>query len=425
MNTKRKDKKGRNLEKGERQLSDGRYRYRYTDLNGEAQDYYSYKLVETDKTPKGKKDKTSIRAYKLEIMVEKSKGISRKKGDATLNDVFDEYVNHKLDTGQIQVCTFHNYMDAWKHVRRSKISHRPIRSLRKSHFEILAKDLFDDVRTGEGSINLIKKKLKNTMEFACDEDYVIKDYARGALKAFDVTLEVKEALTIEQQTNFVKFLEINEQFHFLYNVVVFILETAVRISEMAGLTIHDIDLADKLVNVNKQYIRKMISKENHIGEMRICPPKTPNSYRQIPLSQKAIEVAGSQINWLKETGLIDNFEVNSYIKGQVCKNFLFLTNRYNLWQSGNFDKHLGEAIETYNEWEEVEAKDERREPNFLPKFSAHILRHTACTRLSERNMCPIVLKTLMGHKHVNTTEIYNHVDKERLKNEMQRLEESA
>ena len=422
---KRKDSKGRILEKGERQLPDGRYKYRYTDFNGETQDYYSHRLVDTDKAPKGKKDKVSIRAYKLEVAIAQKTGIDYTKGNETLNEVFDKYVNHQYDSGQIQACTYHNYMNAWKHIRKKKLSNKPIRDLRKSHFEMLAKELFDDIKVGNATINLIKKKLKNTMEFACDEDYVHKDYARGALKAFDVTLGEKEALTIEQQTNFLEFIKANENFNFLYNVVAFMLETAIRVSEMAGLTADDVDLADGIININKQYIRKIINKDSHRGEMRICPPKTPNSYRLIALSSKAKKVLEMQIKYLENMGLINNHVVGSYIEGEICKNFIFLTKNNNLWKSANFDKYLDNAIKVYNEQEKMKAKKELREPNYLPKFSAHILRHTACTRLSEKKICPTVLQEIMGHKNLNTTNIYNHVDKERLKNEMQRLEDSV
>ena len=52
---KKKDDKGRILNKGESQLEDGRYRYRYTDLNGKRHTIYSWRLVSSDKTPAGKK----------------------------------------------------------------------------------------------------------------------------------------------------------------------------------------------------------------------------------------------------------------------------------------------------------------------------------------------------------------------------------
>ena len=56
-----KDNKGRNLKPRESQMADGRYRYRYTDKYGKHHAIYSWKLVPTDKIPKGKKDDISLR----------------------------------------------------------------------------------------------------------------------------------------------------------------------------------------------------------------------------------------------------------------------------------------------------------------------------------------------------------------------------
>lgn len=46
MAEKRRDKKGRILRKGELQRSDGRYMYRYTNMSGERQVEYSWRLVD-------------------------------------------------------------------------------------------------------------------------------------------------------------------------------------------------------------------------------------------------------------------------------------------------------------------------------------------------------------------------------------------
>ena len=60
-NVKRKDSKGRNLRLGESQRKDGRYVYKYTDMYGQPQFVYAWKLVPTDKTPAGKREDLSLR----------------------------------------------------------------------------------------------------------------------------------------------------------------------------------------------------------------------------------------------------------------------------------------------------------------------------------------------------------------------------
>ena len=61
MSDKKRDKKGRILRQGERQRDDGRYEYRYKDTQGNTRSIYSWKLVETDKAPSGKKCEASLR----------------------------------------------------------------------------------------------------------------------------------------------------------------------------------------------------------------------------------------------------------------------------------------------------------------------------------------------------------------------------
>ena len=52
---KRRDKKNRVLHSGEIQLSNGRYRYKYVNFDGKENYVYSWRLVDTDPTPSGKK----------------------------------------------------------------------------------------------------------------------------------------------------------------------------------------------------------------------------------------------------------------------------------------------------------------------------------------------------------------------------------
>ena len=58
---KRTDNKGRLLKTGESQRKDGRYCYKYIEKNGQVKFAYSWKLVATDKVPKGKRDCVALR----------------------------------------------------------------------------------------------------------------------------------------------------------------------------------------------------------------------------------------------------------------------------------------------------------------------------------------------------------------------------
>ena len=73
----------------------------------------------------------------------------------------------------------------------------------------------------------------------------------------------------------------------------------------------------------------------------------------------------------------------------------------------SFQKIYYEMQKAYNEMEEKRAKEEKREPELMPEFSAHHLRHTFCTRLCENETNIKVIQEIMGHKDIQTTmDIY-------------------
>ena len=75
MSEKRRDNKGRILKAGESQRKDGRYLYKYIDAFWKPQSVYSWKLVPTDRVPKGKRDCVSLREKEQEIHKDLQDGI--------------------------------------------------------------------------------------------------------------------------------------------------------------------------------------------------------------------------------------------------------------------------------------------------------------------------------------------------------------
>lgn len=69
------------------------------------------------------------------------------------------------------------------------------------------------------------------------------------------------------------------------------------------------------------------------------------------------------------------------------------------------------------------AEKEKRDPVLLPKISNHILRHIGYTRMAEAGMDVKVLQVIMGHSDPAVTlRVYDHVDQERMKKEIQKIE---
>ena len=49
------------------------------------------------------------------------------------------------------------------------------------------------------------------------------------------------------------------------------------------------------------------------------------------------------------------------------------------------------------------------------RYSAHKLRHTAATLMLQNGVNIKAVQEVLGHEHLNTTEIYTHIDNEGLR----------
>ncbi len=81
------------------------------------------------------------------------------------------------------------------------------------------------------------------------------------------------------------------------------------------------------------------------------------------------------------------------------------------------------AIEAYNKEETDLAKKEKRDPVLMPRFSAHNLRHTFCTRFCENESNLKVIQDIMGHADITTTmDIYAEATQEKKQEVMANLQ---
>ncbi|MBD9304358.1 MAG: site-specific integrase, partial [Lachnospira sp.] len=198
-----------------------------------------------------------------------------------------------------------------------------------------------------------------------------------------------EALTVSQQEKFMEFVKQSNAYNTYYPMFTIMIGTGLRCGELIGLTWKDINIKAKTVNVDHQLIYKNLGDgcKSHISI-----PKTESGIRIIPMTQ---EVAKA-------------FEEQRKINFMLAK-----------------DKSI--EVDAYNKVEVERAKKEHRKAELLPKFSAHVMRHTACTRMAECRMDVKVLQYIMGHAHIDVTmEVYNHIGElTRIEKEIARLDSMA
>ena len=109
MTDKRRDSRGRILRNGEVQRPDGRYMYRYTDMGGNRQTVYSWKLVETDAVPNGKQCKEALRDMEKRIQRDLEDHILTVNANTTtVDDLFGSLMRVRIDLKETTRCNYIN-----------------------------------------------------------------------------------------------------------------------------------------------------------------------------------------------------------------------------------------------------------------------------------------------------------------------------
>ena len=163
-----------------------------------------------------------------------------------------------------------------------------------------------------------------------------------------------------------EFVKQSNVYNTYYPMFTIMIGTGLRCGELIGLTWKDINIKAKTVNVDHQLIYK------NLGRLQVPYLNTKN--------------------------------------GVGYSGFVFTAKSGRPLMPNGVNSVLYNIVDAYNKVEVERAKKEHRKAELLPKFSAYVMRHTACTRMAECRMDVKVLQYIMGHAHINVTmEVYNHI----------------
>ena len=397
---KRADNKGRILCTGERQRpEDNRYLYRYFDSTGKRRIIYALTLSE-------------LREKEKQIQRDLQDGIDISRSDMTLNQLFQMYMDNKTDLRESTRC---NYISVWNNgLKDSVLGNMKIAQIRQIHIRSFYSEL---VKKGL-SANMVKlyhNLIYPALELAVDSDIIRKNPAKDAKKGIGGTKKERTAMTIAEQGKLLDFIKGSDRYRIYYPMMVFALSTALRVGELTGLRWSDVDLKENIIHICQQLIYRNLGDgcRFHVQDL-----KTEAGRRDIPLTASARKSLIKQ----KELSLVLGTKQRKEIDG--ITDFVFLNSLGNPYAANAVNFMLKNVVEAYNRSERATAAREDRGMKLIPHISAHILRHTACTRLAESGIDPKTLQYIMGHSSIAVTmDIYNHVDTARVKNEMEKAED--
>lgn len=393
---KRRDSRGRILRKNEQQRPDGRYLYIYKDPTTDKNAYiYSWKLERNDKMPAGKKVELSLREKEKLIEKDLRDGISYKAGGVTVLELVERYISLKT---KVRPTTRAGYKTVINVLKEDAFGKKKIADIKTSEAKKWLIGLQDGGRS-YSSIHSIRGVVRPAFAMAVEDDLLRKNPFDFELAKVLINDSVKrDALTAKQERDFLKFVKEDEYFSQYYDGIFILLKTGLRISELCGLTIRDVDLQERTIDIHKQ-LQYTGGKKAYIEQT-----KTTAGTRVLPMSDEVYEAFKRVISGRKKP------RVEQMIDG--VSGFLFLDDRGKPMLAYQWEKKFQHIVQKYNKIYKVE----------LPKITPHICRHTYCTNMAKSGIAVKTLQYLMGHADIATTmNVYTHLKLEDAKDELEQL----
>ena len=395
MSEKRRDNRNRILRNGESQRKDGRYAFKYIDATGKPQFVYSLKLEKTDKLPTGKRDDLSLREKEKLIQKDIDDQIVPRGGEMTVEELVRKYLMQK--TG-VRHNTEANYNFVLNIIKKEEFGKRRIDKVKQSDAKCWLIKLQQDGR-GYRSIHSIRGVVRPAFQMAVDDDLIRKNPFEFQLATVVVNDSVtREAITRKQERAFLEFVTSDKHFCKYYDGIHILFKTGLRISEFVGLTLADVDMKNRKININYQLQRKRNM------EYVIEDTKTSSGTRVIPMTDDVYECFKRIIANRKKP------KVEPMICGK--SGFLYLDKNDMPMVALHWEKYFQHICDKYNSIYKVQ----------MPKITPHVCRHTFCSNMAKSGMNPKTLQYIMGHSDIGVTlNTYTHIGFEDAQEELQRV----
>lgn len=251
------------------------------------------------------------------------------------------------------------------------------------------------------TVKTVRGVLRPAFQKAVDDDVLLKNPFGFELAGVVVNDSVtREAITKDQMRKFLKFIHDDNVYYKYYEVVYILFHTGMRISEFCGLTLRDIDLENKVINIDHQLQRT--------SNMRLVieSTKTNAGTRKLPMTDDVAQCFRA---------IIEDREAPEYervVDGYA--GFLFTDKNGYPEVAMHWEHRFNHMVKRYNDIYRVQ----------IPNITPHVCRHTYCSNMAKSGMNPKTLQYLMGHSDIGVTlNTYTHLGLEDATDELRRMGE--
>ena len=392
----RRDSKHRVLRAGESIRADGKYQFKYH-IDGKPHFVYSWKLEPTDKLPAGKKPCLSLRELEKQIGYDLESQLDPMRKNITVSELVERYLSTKTGAKHSTVA---NYNFVRNILKNEPFGERKIAEIKTSDAKLFLIKMQQDGK-GYSTVKTVRGVLRPAFQMAVDDDILNKNPFGFQLAGVVVNdSHTRSAITKEQMRQFLKFVHDDNCYCKYYEVVYILFHTGMRISEFCGLTLRDIDLKKRIVNIDHQLQRT--------SDMRyvIESTKTNAGTRKLPITEDVARCFRAIIEDREPP------QREKFIDGYA--GFLFYDKDGNPLVAMHWEHRFNNMVKRYNEIYRVQ----------MPNITPHICRHTYCSNMAKSGMNPKTLQYLMGHSEIGVTlNTYTHLGLEDATDELKRMED--
>ena len=402
----RKDNKGRILRKGESERKDGRYVYRYRDRDGAVKSVYG-------------KSRKELRTKEAVIEQSIRDDIA---ADArhTLNEVYERYIRNRQD---LKTSTREAYERTYSRYVRDGFGRRKLADIRYSDMLTFYNELLAD-GIGIGSVKNVNIILQPVFRLAERDGMIRINPCTGVMaeikRGRSEKKTEKQALSAAEQTRLLKFLRSSYIYRKWLNLIIVLIGTGLRISELIGLRWADVDFRENLIRIERNCIYRGSAQDGE--RFYITSPKTASSIREIPMFQEVKDALLRERKRQLQSGKLNRSVLHDEA-GKEYRGFIFANRNGEAFTISSVNQALKRMVRACNADERKAAAGEGREPVLIPEISVHELRHTFCTRSYENEMDVKIIQEILGHADIRTTlNTYTKVTKEKKRKVFEELE---